>query len=270
MIIVDFIGRLGNNIFQYVLAKIISDKLNFSLRINNNQYPTIFNNIEKENYYFPTFKNDNTILINLEEILNDKTPRYICLNGFFQRYEYYKAYKDNILNWINIKQNISIIPSKNDLVLHVRGGDLLEGPYNNVHPPCPFAYYKNIIENSSYDKLYIVTEKESDIVAQKIKSVFNGIIISNSVIEDFNFLLNAENIVLSLSTLAWWAAWLGKAKTAHFPRIGMWHSDTYRNNLDLEVDEDRYIYHNLYKVDNWCGSSQQIKKILSDNLEKWE
>ena len=264
MITTNFVGRFGNNIFQYCIGKILADKLNYSLHIRNNKYGNVFLGQDGITHRGPIVRLSG-MTVDLYNIKQYENKR-IELNGFFQRYEYYQPYKDKILSWLNLPEFNLEYPTPNDLVVHVRGGDLLSGPYNNSHPPGPFAYYNKIIEQSKFDKLYIITENTNDPVAQKIYNRFDSVMISRSVLEDFDFLLHSSRVILSLSTLSWWATYLGCAKEVHFPLIGMWHPDNYRNNLDLAVPEPRYIYHDLYKGLNWCGSEEQIDKILA---EKW-
>lgn len=267
MIDVRYIGRFGNNVFQYLIGRIIHEKLNYAITTSPPLYTDVMPHITGRHYFSPVeYLNGN--LIDIDGICNNTNDRLIVLDGFFQRYEYFKPYKKQIYDWLKLPISPLESPTDADLVLHVRGGDLLDGngrkEFNNTHPPAPFWYYAEIIENTAFDKLYIVTERKNDIVANKIAKQYDGIIVSQSLYEDFNFLYNAKEIVLSLSTFAWWAAWLSSAEIIHFPFLGMWHPDNNRNHLDLAVNEDRYIYHEIQPVEYWAGTDEQISHILSD------
>jgi len=261
MINVSYIGRFGNNLFQYSLARIINYNNGFGI-ITSGLYQDILPNIQGKEYYSPIDIYEGH-QINFKHLCSN-TPRQIRLQGFFQRYEYYKDYKDNIKLWLsNIPRKTNITPTPKDIVLHVRGGDLWgkEGSVNEHHVPCPYKYYKKILDSSTYDKIYIITEHKNDIIANKIQDNYNAIIVSNSVLEDFEFMRRSTTLVLSVSTLAWWAAWLSDATTIHFPMHGVWHPDVSKH-VDNIVTEDRYIYHNISTTTNWSASNEQIQNLL--------
>ncbi len=79
---------------------------------------------------------------------------------------------------------------------------------------------------------------------------------------DYYFMLHASKLVLSASTLAWWAGWLGSAKEVHFPQIGFWHPESIRTDVDLMVNENRYVYHDLGVKDDWLATDKEIEQLL--------
>jgi hypothetical protein len=262
MITIDYKGRLGNNIFQYCLARILSLHNNFAIRKVGYEYENVLLPISGKEFYYPLDNlGGHTQKINIEEAKCDN-PRHILISGYFQVYDYYKEYKERIRNWLtNLDVNNDI--NKKDIVLHVRGGDLWSGPYNNHHPPCPYSYYNDILKNETFEKIWIVTENKNDIMANKIKDNWNAQIISTSIINDYNFIKSSTKIVLSLSTIAWWAAWLSDATVIYFPEIGMWNPEVDRNSLNLHVNEERYKYIRLRKMDDWAATPEQVEYILS-------
>lgn len=248
-------GRLGNLMFQYALSRIIGTKLGCATDMD-----------------LPEFTNAHMLggslyigkpivftghIIDLEAVFKITEP--IKLSGFFQRTEYYVPYKEDIKKWFAVDKDYRK-PGKNDLVVHVRGGDLYRKKPNVNHHPCPYSYYKRIIDFAEYDKLFIVTENPKDIVVQKIFAEHGGEIISQSPIEDYYFMLHATELALSPSTLAWWAAWLGESKIVHFPQIGFWHPKV-RTDVDLRVDEPGYNYYDS-GTEDWTASEEQIKALL--------
>lgn len=251
-------GRLGNQMFQYCLARILAERLGYATDMD-----LPFNNAKKSKGRIikTPVERLSGHKINLKQILNNDQHRRIFLNGYFQRYEYYKSHKNDIWVWFHIKEHYKK-PGANDLVIHVRGGDLYNKGANTQHVPCPLSYYTSIIDQAYYNKLYIVTEKPDDIIVQAIKKRHLCKIISQSVMEDYYFMLHATKLVLSVCTIAWWAGWLGKAKEVHYPQIGYWHPNSVRNEIDLIVDEERYVYHDLGIQDNWEATGEQIEKLL--------
>jgi hypothetical protein len=51
-----------------------------------------------------------------------------------------------------------------------------------------------------------------------------------------------NRIIISRGTYAWWGAYLSDAREIYFPIAtkGIWGKE--QNDVDLKVDEDRYIY----------------------------
>lgn len=251
-------GRLGNLMFQYALARIIAEQKDYAtdleLPFKNatmSRGKAIKSPVEKLTGHY----------VDLKGILEDKSNRRIFLHGFFQQIELYTYHKDKIRTWFAIDDRFRK-PDDNDLVMHVRGGDLYNKNGNAQHTPCPYSYYKNIIDETKYDKLYIVTEREDDLVVQRIAKDYDLTVISQTIMEDYYFMYHAKKLVLSVCTIAWWAGWLGKAEVVHFPMIGYWHPKSERNEIKLQVNETRYEYHDLGVQDNWSASDEQIKELL--------
>ena len=71
----------------------------------------------------------------------------------------------------------------------------------------------------------------------------------------------ATKLVLSVSTIAWWAGWLSNATAIHFSMHGVWHPDASKD-VDLIVDEERYIYHDISTMTNWAATPQQIEALI--------
>jgi hypothetical protein len=292
-IFLKYNGRLGNRLFQYCLARIISNKLEKNLLINKNE--SLFNRRKKDNWEDDTplneykksktidddleiFKNlsFNRLILEPPDIFNNLIKTIKCkefknykielndlnnlscsivLNGSFQNYKYYKDHKDKIKNWLSIDKKLNILPGENDIVLHHRSGDITPGVYPNKdeqkkiktekHHICPFSYYTNILDKISYNNVWIVAQDKNNNIVQDLKKKYNAKVISGYIIDDFLFMKNAKKIILSVSTLCWWAAWLSDATEIHYPLIGYWHPKT-KQKCDLRVyDEKRYIYHDI-------------------------
>ena len=103
MINVKYVGRLGNNMFQYSLGRILAESM--GLRLNSPPIPEFSRTFELVNPeriepYEPIVFNDHVLRINdepvsVEDIVNLK-DKAVYLDGWFQRYEYYKPYKQKI------------------------------------------------------------------------------------------------------------------------------------------------------------------------------
>lgn len=264
MISVNYAGRLGNNIFQYCFGRILAEELGYMMNKNLSEFEYA-KEVNGLNFNSPIEVLEGH-QIDLDGIVSNKNPRAIILNGFFQRSEYFIKYKDKINEWLSLKNKNFKKPNEYDLVVHVRGGDLLNQNPNCNHVPAPLYYYTNIIDSSKYEKLYIVCESPNDIIAKELNSIYpDSEIISQSPIEDYYFINHSKYIVLSLSSLSWWAAFLSDAKKIYFPMTGFWHPKGERKDVNLLVNEYRYVYCDLGVKDDWISSKEQIDSLLIKN-----
>jgi hypothetical protein len=224
-------------------------------------YPFIkhhnFKYIEK--YYGKGFRPEeiNNLDINFNpDILNlniDYTKN-IVLSSYFENTNYYKDKElvKKILNKL-LTTTINIILHDNDVVIHIRGDDRLRDQYG-------LNYYKKCLDANSFDNIYIVTDnpkieyvlyiltnyKNSKLITSKAcihprnNSELNVIFSENfnkEIVNDFLYIYNAKNIIMSISTFSWLAAYLSNAKKIYFP----YENKCYNN---LRVNEERYIYVN--------------------------
>lgn len=222
-------GRFTNNLFQYFAAQIVKKILN---------YDTVVLDISNSN----TLKNTCYIIddAKFKQILDDKflqkidTSKNIYLNGYFQRSEIFKHYREyiksliheNNLDRFGISYNYRICelilplknsntPSKSDLVVHIRLDDFI-GDLQIFDP----SSLKEIISKIQYDELYIVCDKLKQDWEYKYIANFldlQPILIQGSLLEDFNFMRRANKILVSASTLSWMAAFLSDAEEVHIP-----------------------------------------------------
>lgn len=254
-------GQFGNNLFQYFAAEIIKklygyDEVQPTFNINLE-----FNTIVDDQ----KFKQIITAYINNDDYKLD-TSKNILLMGFFQRSEIFLAMRDylvplfneenmnNISNRIKIgnivkyKTKHTIQPEMNDLVLHVRLSDFIDIEQNRSQIYSPDDL-KNIIKNITYDKLYIVCNTPTAEWEKEYIKEFDDlhpIIVSGLLGDDFDFLLKANKLITSASTMSWMAAYLGKAEEIHIP-YNTYYSGYESNSQSLaECNENSKIYNITY------------------------
>lgn len=238
MIKVNYKGRLGNNLFQYSLGRIISKELDFKLSADPIPgFDETYKEILGKDCSFNTSKQHlEKHIIDLKSIIQNKSDRKIILNGYFQRYEYYEKYSDEIKKWLYFKNQYKQL--SNDLVVHIRRDDYITHGYTLT-----FESYKKMIESVSFNKIYITTDSPNDVFLKKFDA-YNPVIVNNSCIEDFKFISSFNKIIISQSSYSWWAAFLSNATEIIFPvtDFGIW-GEISRPDIDLKiVDESRYKY----------------------------
>jgi hypothetical protein len=260
MISIEYKGRLGNNIYQYCFGRILAKKFNTGLSCESLPF--------KNTIGFGGNSHQNTVnlsghVVDIESL--DPNVNY-NLVGYYQRYEYYKDHKNEIKEWLEIDEGYRK-PGENDLVVHVRGGDLYRWKRSDeVHSqqiPISVQQYLSIINTIKFEKIFYVTEFIDDEITQKLNQIVPGEIINQSVLEDFYFISKAKKIIMSHSSLAWWASWVSDASEIHCPLIGFWHPNSNRNDVDTIVNnEERYIFHDFGVNDSWTGSRSELNNLL--------
>jgi hypothetical protein len=268
MIKIKYHGQMGNRLFQYSLGRILSTELKFGLQAN----PIAgFNNTVSygKRSFFCLFRKPQTLTghnIDLESILAKKSHRLITLAGYFMRYEFYKKYKETIKkDWLFQAKRFQF--GKRDISIHIRSGDLWQvnspKPVHGGHCALPFSYYRTILEQQKWDNIYIVTEDPDDPMVLKLAEQFSAQVQSSSVADDFNFLMSSTNVVLSVSTFSWWAAWLSDAKTIFFPIAGLF-DPSFKPVINLiPDDEPRYQFITFKKQEPWKGTEEQRRQLLN-------
>jgi len=231
---------LGNKMFINALAYIISLKTGKELITT----PIEFFNNTKLNTKLDAVVNPlytrqfGDQYINLDEILKHKGD--IVVNSFAQRQEYYTNYRNELRSFFYEATNNGV--QHNNTVLYIRNGD-----YKDIGVYLGLENYYTILDNIDFSNLTIVVEhvdKDVDAIAQK----YNANIFSNSIFEDFLYIKNAANIIMSQSTFSWWAAFLGDAKRVYIPLSikgvskGWWYVDPDNDDIDLSLKYNNYNY----------------------------
>jgi hypothetical protein len=197
IIINSWFGRLGNNIIQLKNALHIALELNHNVKIPKHH---IFNVneiiIDKEPKKQEIITDNNNFFylnkINIDKINIDK-------NIFTLNNEKIKKIIQSILN-SNI--DLSRKEDYNDkLIIHIRSGDIFNtNPHCKYIPP-PYNYYKNIIENTNYKNIEIISEDTKNPVINKLLKSYNNITYKKrSLIEDINIILNSKLVVSSIGS----------------------------------------------------------------------
>lgn len=157
----------------------------------------------------------------------------------------------------------SFEPSHNDLVISVRGGEILRSTHQD-YGPMPIAFYKAIIGKSSLTPVFI-GQLGDDYYSELLRTSFPSakFIPSQGALGDFQSLLAAKHLVLSISTFSWLAGWLSHAETIHFPVYGMFNPAQRFDAWFLPDTESRYRFYRM-PLRKWFATSEQVAELASD------
>ena len=245
MVYLRLSGGLGNQLFQfsisYYLAKKYSQKLiidvsslsNYSsprelelfkylnfpdgVEICNDRfspYRFFFNKLRLARILsfscdFFTFLNDKTIG-KIEDLDNVTSENYF-IDGYFISsigQGLFCLLNDLIIELIKSDLKMDILSSnKENMVIHIRGGDFLNLPQYNV---CTEKYYRDAIEKIEYENesVIIVTDDKSyaESLIEKLGFKLDYEFSSGSMYDDFVTMSSAKILIGSNSTFCFWAA----------------------------------------------------------------
>ena len=261
-------GQFGNNFFQYLAAEIIKKIYGYDAVA-----PTFYINLE-----FNTVLDDaaykRIILSHMSgQVLPIDTSKDILLMGFFQRSEMLIYEKDfikslfsetnmnNISNRIKIgnivkyKSKHTIVPTKNDLTLHLR----CEFFWDHVHKRSQIfdpEGLKEIISSIPHDNLYIVyvpptVEWEKEYYKQF--DSLHPIWITGSLGDDFDFLMKSKKLITSASTMCHLAAYFGDADEIHMP-YNSYYGGEDGDGQHLTAFNDKCKMY--YSIDYWIPKTE--------------
>jgi hypothetical protein len=262
MITVQLTNGFGNNIFQYVAARLLAEhhQQKFSVLPPTPDYYAIDSlqnmGVNISNLLTDGFK------VNDENYRHAFDSKYantnLVLAGYFEDYTYYKNHIPLIKSWFpEIKKR-----ENNDLVIHLRTGDRLFMK-NEFHIKPRVRNYLKAIERFDFDKLHIVTDMPQwgHINVQQLRNMkfhyevplgqrvdpqlsvdyfnelidgflkFDPIVEKRMIHEDFNFIRTFSNILFEHGTLGWWASVLSEATKVGV--YGPWRPFKKKRNKNL-------------------------------------
>jgi len=156
----------------------------------------------------------NPFFLNTYFVINDKITiedeKFTDVYSFFYTdrilnidknlFELNKDKVTNIMKQSFIFKNIYPL-GNNDLVIHIRSGDIFNSyPHSGYIMP-PLKYYTRIIEENSFDNIYLIAEDRLNPCINNLLYLFPKIIFKiQSLEEDIKIILSTKNIVISYGT----------------------------------------------------------------------
>lgn len=248
MISVDLVGRIGNQMFQYAICRIVADKNNYDFHIprknNQDHISDIFNLDLGFDHFDPSYYYiENEEQYYDSNIFNIKDGTKIW--GYFQTEKYFNDYDTKIKNWFKvdldekIKSIINSYPVDEYCYIHFRGTDYQE--WNNGKFFLPKSYYDEAINklSSINDKLKFLVITDDLKLA---KSFFNLDIISNDIITDFKLLYFSKFCIIPNSTFSWWANWLSNKKITIAPNNWLNYNTPNLGFYPADIKTNKFLY----------------------------
>jgi hypothetical protein len=268
MIIINLIGGLGNQMFQYAMARALSLEKKHKLRLNVEAFDTylvhkfgLHNfNIALKFYKIPSrykskfnkkFKKtvhyvDEKFYYN-PEIKTIKCD-FLFLDGYFQTEKYFKKYENEIRNDFKItgplkeitKEFLKKIESQNSVSIHIRRGDYLLTEIHNTDKKEFYDEALKYIITKVHNPHYYIFSNDMEWVKENFKTNSETTYIdfndADSNYEDMKLMSTCKHNIIANSSFSWWSAWLNTNldKIIIAPKI--WFNGETYNYVDLVPD----------------------------------
>lgn len=265
MIVVQLIGGLGNQLFQYAAARSLAIEKNQKLfidvstfesyKLHNyalNHFNIVSSIYKAPNKYLRKIRSlyQKNILYNEvdfgynSDLINLKGNR-IFLEGYFQSEKYFFKHQKEIRNDFelitplkNITRNtIEKIERVNSVSIHIRRGDYLNNP---LHDTAKEEFYKkavDIIEEKIDNPVFFVFSDDIDWVklnfSTKMETVFIDFNNASTNFEDLKLMSSCKHNIIANSSFSWWGAWLNKNLDKIVIAPKLWFNDDSINSNDI-------------------------------------
>jgi hypothetical protein len=253
--------NLGNKLFIYGCARLISDILNVNLICPENSIVRRENQktLEYENQFFPFGSimnrkeiNQPIFLIDDQQVFKYKTIQNIIdsnkntgfkVQSYFSKYDYIKPYKKQIRE---MYKKLTL-PSRdtNDIIILLRNSNMASDFI------LPDNYYLDILEKENFENLYVSldhTNKHEKLLKKLEK--YNPIILDLKILELFSEITSFKKIIASQGTFSFWACFLSNAEIIYWPMTNDGpnsNNEKWAGGVNLKVDDEekyKFIYVN--------------------------
>lgn len=199
---VKYQGRLGNNLFQYIAARLFAEANNLKLLSILPENDVVQCSPRKDGnriYGAPVPITDEHDIFNGLWI-----QAHYAFDGYFQRSRWYHERREAVLKCVELAP----IPSVNrkDIVINLRIGD----DYRSLNWAINPSWYLTILAQEKFDRLHIVTDVKDDQYLWHFRK-YDPVVVSSGPKSDWEYIRSFDRIVTANSTFSWWAAYFSKA-----------------------------------------------------------
>jgi len=267
-IITQLNGGLGNQFFQYAVARAIAIKNHLELKLDISEFESYkLRNYELGNFNIQenfTTKNEFEHLkqkkIFKKTYFKDRNGKFqpgvlkiknsAYLRGFWQSEKYFKNIEDEIrkeftfksLAFIKNQTILDKIKQTNAISVNFRCKEYVNNPETaKIHNVCTTQYYKNAIQymkKNVENPIFYIFSDDNEWVKENFKSDEPVIIVDTANWqEDLYFMQNCKHNIVANSSFSWWAAWLNQNPDKIVVAPDKWFTDIAKVNYKNVVPD---------------------------------
>lgn len=222
---VNFVGGLGNILFQLAALQHVALKTGRVPRIHNNGHLSPHSSISywtsilskwasiptgtfQCSFYEDVNMNYTTHVV---DVVNSNLSTLLA--GYFQDYRYVEPdFGDTLILPTEVLSRYPDIGSK--VFIHVRGGDYLGAPTVNVNLD---KYVARAITKFPGASFVIFTNDEPHLLKRPWLEGLDYTIIRENELDTLTLMTKCAGAICANSTFSWWGAWLNRNRTIVFP-----------------------------------------------------
>ncbi len=275
MTIVKLKGGLGNQLFQYAFGRLIASSRGEELKLDKDILGTKsdtyrsygldnFNikaalatpeEVRQFKYPYGLFSKARRLFkakilrifhIGYEaEMLNTKAS---YLDGYFQSYKYLEPIKEQLLNELTLKEDLSLrygfllleMATSASVAVHIRRGDYVsDAKTKSAHYICDLAYYKKamaLMEEKVPSPIFYIFSDDIAWAKENLQGKEKIVFVSGPEMQDYEELVlmsKCEHNIIANSSFSFWGAWLNQNKQKIVIAPERWNNEINKEYRDL-------------------------------------
>lgn len=267
MIVIRIKGGLGNQMFQYAIAKAFSleTKRPFQLDISIFEWYKLHNyglhhfklqpqfykpeskwkRKLKKIFYKVVYYNEDHHAFNFNPNLIHTQSDFLFLEGYYQSQKYFLKYENEIRADFEIVSplkpqtidTVAYMKSVNAVSIHFRRGDYID---NAIHETDKTAYYKEAmkhIEINVENPVYFLFSDDIPWVKENFTTNFETHYMdfndASTNFEDIKLMSSCKHNIMANSSFSWWGAWLNNNPNKIVIAPKLWFNDAAVNTSDI-------------------------------------
>lgn len=134
--------------------------------------------------------------------------RPILVDGFFENYDFYRPYKNQIRQWLN-REQVRLPAIKSDsLCINLRLGQ----DFNRLNRALRLNYFEEALDEMEWRHLNLVTDAPGHPTVEALCKKYHAHVVPRcNWKQDFLTVMAHPKLIISDSSFCWWAAWLSDA-----------------------------------------------------------
>ena len=243
------IGNLANRMLQFMAARRLADLVPGAVVIGVHLpewgwEPSAQDQVGVSAGAAVIERHDQFDLSILSQRLNSGEYKEVVLQDFLQDLRFYHGPGYYRALFKPSQRDMVDLPTfcDQELIINIRGGEILAGI--DHYPLVPVAFYQEIVERTGLLPVLMGQLDESPYLDRLVQAFPNARRIpSQGPARDFQMVRSATNIVLSVSTFSFLAAWLSNARTVHLPLLGFFNPSHVREVNLLPLEEFHWKFY---------------------------
>ena len=241
---VNRLGNLANQMIQFLVACNVANRVP-GCRISNVHLPTWqidHPHLDLSGIVMPITAMQHVDVASVARLLRGAGIDCIHYTGYGQRLENFPTLEEcRPLFRSELTDRAGF--GEEHLVINIRGGEVLDGRHPG-YTLVPIDFYAEIIRTTGLNPVFM-GQIENNIYCNELRRRFPRaqFIASQGALHDFEMIRGSKNIIPSVSTFSWLAAWLSYADKVFMPLTGFYNPFQDRLVDLVPLNDDRFVFY---------------------------